>query len=151
MSAVTYSVPAVIDFIDSQVVPLKLTPKSEPQASQFWVRWTPTLCVLDQAGNPHHKMIGFLSAQELLPHLLLGQALAQVAHNKFKEALALLETLLQDHPRSFAAPQAVYYRAICRYRATEDPTNLRIGHETLAANYPGSEWVLRTQPYTLIK
>ncbi|MBI4800517.1 MAG: hypothetical protein HY794_17650 [Desulfarculus sp.] len=151
MGAVTYPTPAVADFLNSEMVPLKLTPKSEPQASAFWVRWTPALFVLDPQGNPHHGMIGFVPPAELVPHLLLGQALARFAHHRFDDALASLERLLEGHPQAFAAPQAVYFRAICRYRASKDPSHLKAGHQTLAERYPSSEWVGRTQPYTLLK
>jgi hypothetical protein len=151
MGAVTYPDPAVIDFLNSEVVSLKLTPDTEPQASQFWVRWTPTLLVLDPYGNPHHRIIGFLPPEELIPHLLLGKALSLFGHRRFNDALANLERVLSDHTQSFAAPQAVYYRAICRYRTSKDASHLKIGHQILAAEYPASEWVVRTRPYLLLK
>ncbi|MFH1035144.1 MAG: tetratricopeptide repeat protein [Pseudomonadota bacterium] len=151
MGAVTYPTPAVVDFLNLEVIPLKLTPDSEPQASDFWVRWTPAMFVLDPFGNPHHTMIGFVPPEQFLPHLLLGKALSLFAHRRFNDALANLERILEDHAQSFAAPQAVYYRAICRYRTSHDASHLRIGHQILAAEYQGSEWVGRTQPYLLIK
>lgn len=150
MGAVTYPTPAVAEFLNSHMVPLKLTPQSEPQASQFWVRWTPALFVLDPQGHHHHQMIGFVPPEQFLPHLLLGEAMARFAHRRFAEALAALELLLRDHAQSHAAPQAVYFRAICRYRSTKDPSHLKAGHQTLAERYPASEWTGRTQPYMLL-
>jgi hypothetical protein len=151
MGAVTYPTPAVSDFLNSEMVPLMLTPHSEPQASDFWVRWTPALFILDPYGNPHHSMIGFVPPEEFLAHLLLGKALTLFAQRRFNDALANLERLLDSHAQSFAAPQAVYYRAICRYRTSKDPSHLKIGHQIIAAEYPASEWMGRTKPYLLLK
>ena len=151
MGAVTYPTPAVIDFLNDEVIPLKLTTQSEPQASDFWVRWTPALFILDPYGNPHHRMIGFVPPDQFIPHLLLGKALALFAHRRFNDALANLERLLEGHAQSYAAPQAVYFRGICRYRTTKDNSHLKIGHQILAAEYPDSEWTGRTQPYMLLK
>ncbi|CAO0820435.1 Thioredoxin family protein [Desulfarculales bacterium] len=151
MGAVTHPTPAVIEFLNHEMVALKLTPQTEPQASDFWVRWTPALFVLDPYGNPHHRMIGFVPPEEFLPHLLLGKALALLAHRRFNDALANLERLLEAHSQSFAAPQALYYRGICRYHTSKDASHLKIAHQILAAEYPASEWTGRTKPYLLLK
>lgn len=150
MSKNSYPLPEVVEFLNSQVVPLKLTPDSEPQASQFFVRWTPALFMLDAKGAPHHKMIGYVPPQELLPHLLFGNGLAFFAHRRFQEAEASLDRLVTQHPKAYATPEGIYYRAICRYRIHQDHHHMQLAHEQLEDEYPGSEWVERTDPYMLL-
>ncbi len=147
MGAVTYPEPAIIEFLNREVVPLKINFDAEPQASDFWVRWTPALFMLDPYGNSHQRHLGFLGPKEFIPHLLLGKAKTFFGHRRFNDALSQLERLLTDYSLSFAAPEAVYLRAICRYRTTQDPHNLRVGYQILMAEYPNSDHAQRARPY----
>lgn len=151
MGAVTYPDARVIETINGEFVPVKQSPHEEPLASQFWVRWTPALFVCDPYGNPHQRIVGFLPPHELIPYLLLGKGKTLFDHKRFNDALAALERVLGEWPQSFAAPQAVYYRAISRYRTTHDRLHLKIGHQLLKAEYPDSEWTTRTLPYRLFE
>lgn len=147
MGAVTYPEPAIIEFLNREVIPLKINFDVEPLASQFWIRWTPALFVLDPYGHPHQSHVGYLGPGQFIPHLLLGKAKTRFALRRFHDALADLERILGDHPQSFAAPEAVYLRAICRYRTTQDPHHLRVGHQLLLAEYPASDHAQRALPY----
>ncbi|MFZ5586169.1 MAG: tetratricopeptide repeat protein [Thermodesulfobacteriota bacterium] len=150
MGAVTYPDAKVSAIIGREFIPVMQSPDAEPLSSDFWVRWTPALFVCDPYGNPHQRIVGFLLPDQLIPYLLLGKAKALFDHKRFNDALAALERVLSDWPQSFAAPQAVYYRAVCRYRTTHDPHHLKIGHQIILAEYPQSEWAQRTLPYRLL-
>lgn len=147
MGAVTYPTPAIIDFLNQEAVPLRLPYDREPYAEQFWVRWTPALFVLDPYGHPHQAHIGYLAPEHFLAQVLLGQAKVRIAHRRFNDALASLERLLTDQAQSFSAPEAVYLRALCRYRTSQNPHHLRVGHQILQAEYPGSDFASRSLPY----
>ena len=150
MGAVTYPSAKVREIINQEFVAVQQSPDAEPISSDFWVRWTPALFVCDPYGNPHQRVVGFLPPEQLIPYLLLGKGKTYFDHRRFNDALAAFERLISDWPQSFAAPQAIYYRAICRYRTTHDAHHLKIGHQILKAEYPDSEWTVRTQPYLLI-
>ncbi|MFH1060685.1 MAG: tetratricopeptide repeat protein [Pseudomonadota bacterium] len=149
MGEVTYPDAQVIATINGEFIPVKQSPEALPISDQFFVRWTPALFVCDPYGHPHHRIVGFLPAPEFIPHLLLGKGKMLFGHRRFNDALAALERVLGDWPQSFAAPQAVYHRAICRYRTTGDKHHLKIGHQIIKAEYPDSEWAVRTLPYRL--
>lgn len=150
MGAVTYPDARVQTIINQEFIPVKQGPDAEPISSDFWVRWTPALFVCDPYGNPHQRVVGFLPPEQLIPYLLLGKGKTYFDHRRFNDALAAFERLISDWPQSFAAPQAIYHRAVSRYRTSEDPHHLKIGHQILKAEYPDSEWAVRTLPYRLL-
>ncbi len=150
MGAVTYPNPEVIDFISESMIPLQVLFDDQPLSVDFNVKWTPTLVTLDTEGIEHHRTVGFLSPEELIPSLLLGIAKSYFETDRFAEALENLERLLDGHPNSDAAAEAIYLRGVSRYKSTQDPKPLKEAYEQLAADYPSSEWTRRAYPYRLL-
>jgi len=151
MDAVTYPDEKVAGFLNGSVIPVRLAFNAKPYAKDFTVMWTPTLITLDENGKEHYRTVGFLPPAELIPSVLMGIAKAHFDLNRLAEALAVMEQILAEHPRSKAAPEAVYYAGVARYKSTHDPKQLRAGYEKLAADYPASDWVERAYPYRLIQ
>jgi len=150
MDAVTYPNDRVIEFMEEHVVPLRVGFDAQPLSSDFNVKWTPTLVTLDADGEEHHRTIGFLAPEELIPSLLLGIAKSHFDRGRFSESLSILEKLLADHPESDSAPEAIYLRGVCRYKSTEDPKRLKEAYERLQADYPSNQWTKRAYPYRLL-
>jgi len=150
MGAVTFPDAKVIAFIKQNVIPIRLPHDHKPLAEQFQVKWTPALVTLDMEGKEHHRTVGFLSPEELIPSLLLGKAKIDFDHEDFGKALTTLEDLLKDYPKSGAAPEAIFLRGVCGYKSTHNPKALKEAYEKLAKDYPDSEWTKRAYPYRLI-
>ena len=150
MDAVTYPDDKVAEFINATLIPLRAKSDSMPLAKDFKVTWTPTLVALDQDGKEHYRTVGFLSPQELIPSLLLGIAKVYFDTAKFDKCLESLDKLLSQYPKSKAAPEAVFLRGVAGYKATHDAKSLKAAYERLQAEYPGSEWADRAQPYRLL-
>ena len=150
MDAVTYPHEKVIDFVSRNIVPLRVPADAQPLAGDFKVTWTPTLVTLDFYGKEHHRTVGFLPPEELIPSLLLGMAKTDFDFNQFNDAIIHLDRLLVDYSRSAAAPEAVYLRGVSRYKASHDARPLKEAYEKLRADYPASEWTQRAQPYSLL-
>jgi len=150
MGAVTFPDAKVIAFIKQNVIPIRLPHDHKPLAEQFQVKWTPALVTLDMEGKEHHRTVGFLSPEELIPSLLLGKAKIDFDHDDFGKALTTLEDLLNDYPKSGAAPEAIFLRGVCGYKSTHNPKALKEAYEKLAKDYPDSEWTKRAYPYRLI-
>ncbi|NWF94082.1 MAG: tetratricopeptide repeat protein [Syntrophaceae bacterium] len=150
MDAVTYPNDKVIEFIQRRMIPLRVSFDAQPLSSDFNIKWTPTLITLDALGKEHHRTVGFLPPEELIPSLLLGIAKSHFEGEGFSEALSTLEELLTDYPRSDAAPEAIYLRGVCTYKSTHDPKPLKAAYEQLQASYPSSEWTKRAYPYRLL-
>ena len=150
MGAVTYPDQAVISFISENMIPVQVLFDAKPLSSDFNVKWTPTLVTLDTDGKEHHRTVGFLAPEELIPSQLLGMAKAYFETDRFDEALANLEQLLEKYPKSDSAAEAIYLRGVCRYKSTQDAKPLKEAYEQLAADYPSSEWTKRAYPYRLL-
>jgi len=139
-----------MSFVTENVIPLRLAHDHKPLAEQFQVKWTPTLVTLDKGGKEHHRTVGFLPPEELVPSLLLGRAKIHFDHEEFAPALTSLETLLRDYPKSGAAPEAIFLRGVCQYKTTHQPKPLKEAYERLREDYPESEWTKRAYPYRLL-
>ncbi len=150
MDAVTYPNDKVSDFIMTRIVPLRVPADSQPLATEFKVTWTPTLVTLDYYGKEHHRTVGFLPPEQLIPSLLLGMAKADFDADQFNDAIFTIDRLLAEFPVSAAAPEAIYLRGVSRFKASHDPKPLKEAYEKLQAEYPGSEWTHRAQPYSLL-
>ena len=150
MGAVTYPNQKVVEFIETHMVPIQVLFDSQPLATNFNVKWTPTVITLDQEGKEHHRTIGFLAPEEFIPSLRLGIAKTHFDREKFSEAIALFEGILKDFPKSDAAPEAVYLRGVALYKSTHNAENLKDAYKRLQAEYPSSEWARRAQPYRLL-
>lgn len=150
MDTVTYQTLSVIEFMEAHFIPLRVFYQAQPLAADFNVKSTPTLVTLDSEGKEHHRTEGFLAPEELVSSLLLGLAKSRFDMNELSEALDILERLLADHSQSNAAPEAIYLRGICRYRSTQNQTELKQMYERLQALYPSSEWTRKASPYKLL-
>lgn len=149
MDAVTYPNVKVFDFIQGEVVPLRV-PADSPLAAEFKVTWTPTLVTLDYYGKEHHRTVGFLPADELIPSLELGMAKTDFDTGQYNDAIIHLDRLLRYYPASGFAPEAVFLRGVSRFKSSHDAKPLKEAYEKLAADYPDSEWAKRAHPYSLL-
>jgi hypothetical protein len=150
MDAVTYPDEKVAEFINGNMIPLRVPVDSTPLPRDFRVTWTPTLIVLDQDGKEHHRTVGFLPPSELIPSLVLGIAKVHFDTAKLDACIESLDRLLSQYPKSKAAPEAVYLRGVAGYKSTHDAKPLKAAYEKLQADYPQSEWADRAQPYRLL-
>ncbi len=150
MGAVTYPNEKVVEFITGHMVPVQVLYNAEPLATNFNVKWTPTVITLDHEGKEHHRTIGFLPPEEFIPSLMLGIAKSHFDHSEFKEAIAMFDRLLKEYPKADAAPEAIYLRGVSEYQITHSPEHLKKAYERLKSEFPSSEWVKRAKPYSLL-
>ena len=150
MDAVTYPNEKVIEFMNANLVAIKVPSDSKPLADDFNVRWTPTLIVLDSSGKEHSRTVGFLPPEELIPSLLLGIAKTRFDTDQFPETIESLERLVLEYPKSGSAPEAIFLRGVAGFKATHVAAMLKGAHERLKAEYPDSEWAKRAEPYGLL-
>lgn len=150
MGAVTYPNEKIIDFIEENMVPVQVPFNEEPLATEFGVKWTPTIVTLDVNGKEHHRTVGFLAPEELIPSLLLGIGKVYFDTDNFDEAVSRLENVLTDYPESDATPEAIFIRGVCLYKKNQNPKPLKAAYEKLQAEFPESEWTKRAYPYRLL-
>jgi hypothetical protein len=143
MDAVTYPDTGVIGFINERMIPLRVAFDFQPIATDFNVKWTPTLVTLDSEGHGHHRTLGFLAPEDLIASLLLGISKMHFDADKFGDALVNLERLTSDYSKSDSAPEGIYLRGVSGFKDSHDPKKLKEAYEKLQVEYPQSEWTKR--------
>jgi len=150
MAAVTYPDAKVIRFINERMIPLQVKFDAKPIATDFNVKWTPAIITLDSNGKEHHRTVGFLATEELIPSLLLGIAKVYFDADQFDNALANLNKLLSEYPESDSTSEAIYLMGVCLYKSTHNAKHLKEAYEKLNARDPQGEWTKRAYPYRLL-
>ncbi|HEX9714327.1 MAG TPA: hypothetical protein VGA28_01415 [Desulfurivibrionaceae bacterium] len=150
MDTVTYPESKVVRFIEENFIPLRLPFDSKPHSDDFNVKWTPTIIVLSPEAQEHHRTVGFLGPEELIPSLLLGLGKYHFESDRFDEALNRLEQVADGYGQSDSAPESVYLAGVCRYKRSHDPQPLKAAYEKLSTAFPDSEWTKRAYPYRLL-
>ena len=150
MDTVTYPNPDVVEFIRKNLVPVLVPFNAQPLAADFNIQWTPTLITLDPEGKEHHRTVGFLSPQELIPSLMLGMAKCHFDSGRFQDSVSILERLLARFSKSDSAPEATFLRGVGSYKISHNPKPLKDAHERLEKDYPSSEWTRKASPYRLL-
>jgi hypothetical protein len=72
--------------------------------------------VLDPDGFEYDSWQGYWSPTEFAARILLGRARGLARQGREEEAEAAYEDVLRRFPTSFVAPEAAYWRAVCRYK-----------------------------------
>lgn len=151
MNAVAFPDPAVIEFVNNNLIPVRI-PADDPELGpRYKVKWTPTLLTLDAEGVEHYRTLGFYPPVELIPSLLLGIGKARFNEPDRPAACDCFGKILNNYPASSLAPEAVYLNGVSRYIETHDVANLIGIYDRLAAEYPASTWLTRADPYRLLK
>lgn len=151
MNAVAFPDPAVVDFVTSNLIPLRIPADDPLLGPRYKIKWTPTLLILDADGVEHYRTLGFYPPEELIPALLLGMGKASFNLPDRQAACGYFEKILANYPGSSLAPEAVYLSGVSRYIETRDVANLIGIYDRLAADHPDSRWLTRADPYRLLK
>lgn len=149
MGAVTYPDKRVAEFISARMVPIQVL-SDHPLASEFNIKWTPTIIVLDYYGKEHQRTVGFMPPEEFIPSLMLGMGKVDFETGQYEAAIRHFDSVVSDYPGSFAAPEAIYLRGVSGYYSSHEAAPLKEAYEKLKAGYPASEWVKRAEPYGLL-
>ena len=107
------------------------------------MQWTPTLMVLDPDGTVRYKFEGYLPAEDFLARLELGLAHAAFARKEWAEAEQGFRRIVDDHPKSEAAPEALYWAGVAKYKATGDGAALAETARLFSQKYPQSPWATK--------
>jgi hypothetical protein len=125
-------------------VPVEAHIKEHPAYfHRFDAVWTPTVLVLDSDGVERFRVEGYLSKDEFRAHLEMGLARVAFAHKRWAEAEQRYAWVIERHPDSKAAPEALYWKGVSHYKATNDHTVLGELPGQFKDKYPDSVWALK--------
>ena len=127
-------------FIRANFVPLKIHIKEHPELfERFGAQWTPTIQIVD-SDQKRHQFEGFLPAVDFLGQLRLGVAHAAFARQKWAEAEKLFRALADKLPESDAAPEALDWAGVAKYKQTGDAAALGDTAKQFKGRYANSTW-----------
>jgi TolA-binding protein len=101
-------------------------------------------------GKEHHRFVGYVPADDFLSQLGLGKAKVFFNTERFAEAIAQFQTVIEQHPNAGATPEAIFFLGVAGYKHTHDPKALRRACDTLSSKYPQNEWTRRAEAYSEI-
>ena len=131
----------VESFIRDNYLPVKIHIKEQPQMfERFGAQWTPTLQVLSPEGQKQHEWSGFLPADDLFAQLQLGLAHAAFKRGEWDGAERRFRQIVSELPNSDAAPEALYWAGVSRYKGSGDASALGETAQAFGKKYSDSTW-----------
>jgi outer membrane protein assembly factor BamD (BamD/ComL family) len=100
--------------------------------------------IMDPEGKERFRIEGYLPKSEFRAQLELGLARIAFMHKQFAEAERRYAEVAERYPKTVAAPEAVYWRGVSRYKGSNDHTALGEVAKELKAKYPESVWTLKS-------
>jgi len=108
---------------------------------RFNAAWTPTVLILSPRAVEIHRIEGYLPRELFRPELEMGLARNDFMGKRFDSAERWYEHIANEHPSH--AAEALYWRNVCRYNASHDPTPLMEVSRELQERYPDSIWTTK--------
>jgi Thioredoxin-like domain/Tetratricopeptide repeat len=135
----------VAGFVTEHFLPARINVREQKAdwdryAARYGVQWTPTILIVDPSGTERHRIEGFLPADELLAQLALGLGHSAFARQQFGEAERRLREVVERFPDTAAAPEALYWAGVARYKATNDAAALGSTADAFTRRYRDSVW-----------
>ena len=111
---------------------------------RFDALWTPTVLVLDANGVERYRNEGYLPKDEFRAQLELSLARVAFMNKDWASAERRYAEVLDRYPNTEAAPEALYWKGVSHYKATNDHVVLGELPKLFREKYPDSIWALKT-------
>lgn len=129
-------------------MPLEAHIKEHPAYfHRFDAVWTPIILILDSNGKERYRLEGYLPKDEFRPQLELGLGRVAFMNKDWSDAERRYAEVLDRYPNSKAAPEALYWKGVSHYKATNDHTVLGETAEQFRQKYSDSIWALKSLPW----
>jgi TolA-binding protein len=100
--------------------------------------------ILDSNGKERFRIEGYLPKDEFRAQLELALARVAFMSKDWKDAERRYAEVLERYPNSKSAPEALYWKGVSHYKATNDHTVLGELPGQFQEKYPDSSWSLKT-------
>lgn len=105
------------------------------------------MLLLDNDGKERVRLEGYLPTTDFVAALESGLGRIAFVQKKYADAERWYNEVLTRFGQSHSAPGALYWHAVSRYKATNDPTILGKVAEELRVQYPKSVWAAKAIPW----
>lgn len=102
------------------------------------------MLILDSKGVERFRLEGYLPKDEFRAQLELGLARVAFMSKTWAEAESKYAAVVEKYPDSKAAPEALYWKGVSHYKATNDHTVLGELPGQFQEKYPDSIVALKT-------
>ena len=129
-------------------MPLEAHIKEHPAYfHRFDAAWTPAVVILDSKGVERYRIEGYLPRDEFRAQLEMALARVTFMSKDFATAEQKYAAVLDKYPNSKAAPEALYWKGVSHYKATNDHTILSELPGQFEQKYPDSIWAIKTDAW----
>ena len=130
-------------------MPLEAHIKEHPKYfHRFDALWTPTILVMEPEGMERFRIEGYLPKEEFRAHLEMGLARLAFMNKQWADAGRKYAEIVERYPDTKIAPEAVYWKGVCRYKETNDHTVLGEVPAQLKERYADSVWALKASVWS---
>jgi len=98
-------------------------------------------------GVEQYRIEGYLPRDWFRARLEMAVARVDFMKKKFADAEKIFAAVAEQHGDTSVAAEALYWRGVCHYKATNDHTVLGEVAKELGAKYPGDEWAMKSLPW----
>ena len=140
-----YSDDKVKELVTGRLMPVRVHVKENRDEWQrlsalYGVQWTPTILIVNPDGKEAHRIEGFLPANDFMSQIELGLAQAAFKRADYTRAETSFRDVARKYPKTDAAPEALYWAGVSKYRSSNDPAALKETAGLVAREYPDSTW-----------
>jgi hypothetical protein len=140
-----YPDPRVVTLVTGHFVPVRAHVREQADlfktlGDRYGAHWTPTILLLDAEGVERHRIEGFLPVDDFLAQLMLGLGHSAFARGDFAEARRRFREVVENFPTTDAAPEALYWAGVSRYKATGEAASLKDTAMQFKQRYQDSTW-----------
>ena len=135
--------------IDEEFVPVRVHVARQADdfkrlGKKYGAQWTPTILLLDDAGEEQHRIEGFLPVDDFLAQLAIGRAKAAFAKEDYARAERLYRQVTEQFGGNEAAAEALYWTGVSRYKGSGDAKALKETAERFKTQYQNSVWAKKS-------
>ena len=140
-----YSDPRVARFISEQLTAVRVHVREQKDeykrlSERYDAQWTPTVLILDSEGEERHRIEGFLPVDDFLAQIALGLAKAAFQRKDYADAERRFREIVDRFPSTDAAPEALYWAGVSKYKASGDPSALGATGAAFRDRYQDTAW-----------
>lgn len=96
--------------------------------------------IVDPDGSERYRFEGYLPPDEFLAQLQLGLGKDAFSHDQWNDAERWFRAVVQRFAKTDAAPEALYWAGVAKYKAAGNPAALKETADQFAKQYPQSVW-----------
>ena len=135
----------MVKFVNDNFIPARVHVKDDAAAfkkygEKYNAHWTPTILELDSSGAEQWRIEGFLPNDDFLAQLMLGRAHMDFKQGRWREAEKQFRDVYEKLPNADAAPEALYWGGVSRYKNTGDGIALKDTARAFTTRYADSSW-----------